>query len=217
MATVIKATTPQALEGGSFNFEDIADRAKEYLESVRKQAAEILNQAEREAAAIRHQAEEQGLAAALKTAEQTCEVKLGQQLSTLLPAVREATDRIQEAKAEWLLHWEKMAVHVAAAIAQRVIRRELARSPEITISLVKEALELAAGNGDFQLRMHPSDAKALGDQVQLLIAELSSLGKARVVADPQITPGGCRIETKFGVIDQQFETQLARIEAELTY
>ncbi len=217
MATVIKATGTQALEAGPFNFEDLADRAAEYLETVRKQAAEILALAERDATTIRHRAEGEAHAAALKAAERACDEKLGQQLSTLLPAVREAVDRIHEAKAEWLLHWEKMAVHVAAAIAQRVIRRELERSPEITVSLVKEALELAAGSGDFQLRMHPSDVKAMGNQVQLLIAELSSLGKARIVADPQITQGGCRIETKFGTIDQQFETQLARIEAELTY
>jgi flagellar assembly protein FliH len=65
--------------------------------------------------------------------------------------------------------------------------------------------------------MHPADVTAMGDQVQLLIAGLSSLGKAKVVSDAQITLGGCRIETKFGAIDQQFETQLARIEAELTY
>ena len=217
MATVIKATGTHALEGGPFNFEDLADRGKEYLETVRKQATEILAKAEKDATAIRRQAEEHGRAAALAAAERTCDEKMGQHLATLLPAVREAVDRIHEAKAEWLLHWEKMAVHVAAAIAERVIRRELERSPEISLTLVKEALELAAGNGDFQLRMHPADVTAMGDQVQLLIAGLSSLGKAKVVADPQITRGGCRIETKFGAIDQQFETQLARIEAELTY
>jgi flagellar biosynthesis/type III secretory pathway protein FliH len=37
-----------------------------------------------------------------------------------------------------------------------------------------------------------------------------------VVADPQVSLGGCRVETRFGVIDQQFEAQLARIEQELT-
>ena len=33
---------------------------------------------------------------------------------------------------------------------------------------------------------------------------------------PSITPGGCRVETRYGAIDQQFEAQLARIEEELT-
>ena len=43
---------------------------------------------------------------------------------------------------------------------------------------------------------------------------MAGLGDAELVADPAITPGGCRVETRFGVIDQQFETQLARIEEE---
>ena len=36
------------------------------------------------------------------------------------------------------------------------------------------------------------------------------------MADPEIARGGCRVETRFGTIDQQFEAQLARIEEELT-
>ena len=37
-----------------------------------------------------------------------------------------------------------------------------------------------------------------------------------IVADPEITTGGCRVETQFGMIDQQFEAKLERIEEELT-
>jgi flagellar assembly protein FliH len=42
------------------------------------------------------------------------------------------------------------------------------------------------------------------------------LAPAEMIADPEISPGGCRIETLHGAIDQQFESQLARIEEELT-
>jgi flagellar assembly protein FliH len=42
------------------------------------------------------------------------------------------------------------------------------------------------------------------------------LAGAELSGDPQISPGGCRVETQFGTIDQQFESQLKRIEEELT-
>jgi flagellar biosynthesis/type III secretory pathway protein FliH len=42
------------------------------------------------------------------------------------------------------------------------------------------------------------------------------LAELKFAGDPSITRGGCRLETRHGVIDQQLETQLARIEAELT-
>ena len=109
-----------------------------------------------------------------------------------------------------------MAIRLAVSIASRVIRREVERSPEITLTLVREALELAAGSADIQLRLHPGDLSALGPHVTQLAAELARLGKPEIVADASIEPGGCRIDTRHGAIDQQFAAQLARIEQELT-
>jgi flagellar biosynthesis/type III secretory pathway protein FliH len=51
--------------------------------------------------------------------------------------------------------------------------------------------------------------------MQAVVRELAPLAQTELVADPQISAGGCRVETRFGVIDQQFESQLARIEEEL--
>jgi flagellar assembly protein FliH len=82
--------------------------------------------------------------------------------------------------------------------------------------LVREALELASGSSQVRVYMNPADHAALRTQVQTLVKELSPLAPAELLADPQITSGGCRVDTQFGSIDQQLEVQLARIEAELT-
>ena len=105
---------------------------------------------------------------------------------------------------------------MATAIAQRLIRRELTGHPEITLSLLREALELAAGNSQLRIHVHPEDHRTLGKQVEMLVEELSGLADAELVADEEISRGGCRVETRFGTIDQQFEAQLKRIEEELT-
>ena len=52
--------------------------------------------------------------------------------------------------------------------------------------------------------------------MRALIDAMSGLGGAEVTADAAIGRGGCRVETRFGTIDQQFESQLKRIEEELT-
>jgi flagellar assembly protein FliH len=216
MSTIIKATgVSRAADTGAFNLEDLGDRATAYLDEARRKAAELVAQAQQEADGIRRAAEESGRAAAVEAAERALDEKLTLQLTTLAPAMREAIDAIHGAKAQWLLHWERTAVHVASAIAGRVIRRELVRAPEITLALVREALDLAAGNARIQLRMHPDDVAALGEQVERLARELARLGQCEIVADPSIEKGGCRLETRFGAIDQQFTAQLARIEEEL--
>ncbi len=217
MATVIKAASPDcAASARAFAFDDLGDSSAEYLDRVRRQAAEILAGAEQEAIAIRRQAEDQCRAAALEAADEVLEEKVGQRIVSLAAALNQAIERIETARAEWLSHWERTAVRVATSIASRVIRREVERTPEITLALVREALELAAGSADVQLRLHPRDLSALGPHVAQLAAELARLGKPEIVADASIEPGGCRIDTRHGSIDQQFAAQLARIEQELS-
>ena len=140
---------------------------------------------------------------------QAVEQMVQKQLATVLPALRQAVADIQHAKQAWLTHWEASGVHLAAAIAKRMIRSELTRQPEITLNLVREALELAAGSAEVRIHFNPDDHQALGTQVQVLMQEMSGLGSAEVIADAGVTRGGCRVETRFGTIDQQFEAQLA--------
>jgi flagellar assembly protein FliH len=217
MPTVLRATDQSpGLTSTAFNFEDMTAQAKRYLDGVRAEAAKILASAAREAEVIRSRAEQEGRQAAQQMAIKAAEQTVEKQLTTALPAVRKAVEEIVYAKQAWLSHWEAAAVHVATAIARRVIRGELTRQPEIPLVLVREALGLAAGSSQVRIHLNPADHEALKSKVLTLTREISGLGEAELVADPAITPGGCRVETRFGTIDEQIETQLARIEEELT-
>lgn len=217
MPSVIKATDRNAaIHPVAFNFTDIADEANQRLDKYRIEAAAILDAARREAEKIRKQAATEGLKAAEETVRRELAADNAKQMATLLPAFQKAIDDIRHAKHAWLTHWEKSAVRVAGAIAERLIRRELSQTPRITLTLVREALELAVGNNEVRLYLNPDDHKALGPQLETLIKGLSSLAAPKVIADPGISRGGCRVETQFGVIDQQFESQLERIQEELT-
>jgi len=217
MSTIIKAADlNHDVQGVPFNFDDMTVTAQRYLDGVRAEAARIVTKAKADADEIRKQARIEGRRAGEEEMERIVERQLAGQLATLLPALRQVIQEIQHAKQAFMVHWEKSGVHVAAAIAERLIRRELARTPEITLTLVREALELAVGSSHLRIHMNPADHEALGPQVKALIAEICPLGSAELVADSEISPGGCRIETRFGAIDQQFAAQLARIEEELT-
>ena len=101
------------------------------------------------------------------------------------------------------------------SIAERVIRRQLDRQPEIALDLIADGLSLAAGSADITLHVSPTDYENMGSQIQRLAATLARLAPSQVVADPEISAGGCRVDTKFGSIDQQIESQLHRIEQDL--
>ncbi len=216
MSTIIRASDRnEEVHQSVFNFEDMSEQAGRYLDGVRAEAAKILVAARKEAEALKRKAESEGRAAGMKKVAEMVQQQLGQQLATLLPAVREAVNEIRFSKQAWLSHWEKSVIHLATAIAGRVIRQEIAREPEVPMILLREGLELAAGAGHLRIHLHPDDLKTLGPQSQALVRELAPLATAEFVADAAISPGGCRIDTQHGIIDQQWEAQLARIEEEL--
>ncbi len=217
VASVIKSNDSRSgIQGVAFNFDDMAVKAGQYLDKVKAEAVQIVVKAKQEAAVARQQAEAEGRRSAQKAVEQIVQKQLAQQLATLMPALQQAIEDIQHAKQAWLTHWEKSGVHLATAIASRIIRRELTTQPDIPLNLIREALELAVGSTQVCLHLNPADHSTLGSQAQLLVKEVSGLGPTEIVADPSVSPGGCRVETRFGSIDQQFDVQLARIEEELT-
>lgn len=216
MSTVIKSGAASLPQQVAFNLEDISQQAGKYLDQVRVQAAQIVVEAQKQADAVRRKAEEEGKQAAMRAVEKVLEEKVAKKMETLLPALQQVVRDFTDAKQTWMAHWEKVAVRLACSIAGKLVRQELKRQPEITTALVREALEMASGASQLRICLNPADVETLGGQIERLRSEFRRVGTAEIVGDARVTPGGCRLETQHGVIDQQFEAQLARIEVELT-
>lgn len=204
----------------AFQFEDVSEQARRRLDEANAEAAQILAAAQNEADAIRRRAEEEGIAAARQAVEATVRERVERgvaaEIEAMAPVWAEIAEGLRAAKADWLANWQKAAVRVAGGIAQKIVRRQLDRQPEITVDLIREALELAAGSQRLRILLNPADHARWAKRAEALLQQFSGAAKATIAADRQITPGGCRIETEHGVIDQQVEWQLARITEELS-
>lgn len=221
MATIIKhpaqvQPSGTMLGGAAYHLKDMASQADDYLTKVRQEAALIIQQARQEAEAIRLQAEQTGRQVAQEAIENILDEKVAQQMQALVPALDSAVTQIKDSKQQWLQHWETSIVKLSTSIAAHIIRRELKTEPELPLKWIREALQLAAGSADVSIHLHPNDLETLRGEVDRLVALFCPLATGRIVADPSITAGGCRVETQFGAIDVQLETQLARVEQELT-
>jgi flagellar assembly protein FliH len=91
----------------------------------------------------------------------------------------------------------------------------LTNEPRIALEHISESLRMAMGMTEIKLHISPTDHANLGAEIYRLASTLAQLAPSDIVADPDISPGGCRIETKFGEIDHTIESQLKRIEQEL--
>lgn len=216
MATIIKrATSDQPGVNPplqAFQFDDVGNS---YLKQVRSEAARVIAEAKSQAAQIKAQAIKEGRQAAVQEVQAAFQAQLDQQLSGVLAALGEAARQISEARQAWQQHWEQHAVELAAAIAQRICRRELSRSPDISAEWLREALALSAGSGAIVVRLSPGDQQTLAPQVEAIASRLGGIGQVRIVPDAHISAGGCRVETEFGALDQQLESQLHRLTEEL--
>lgn len=216
MSPVIRVSNKHSTrQATAYNFGDMAQRAETYIETVRTQARReaqrILSEAREEAARLRQEA----LQEARQEAQAELEQAVAARLATVLPAFREVSDQLDRAKEGWLAHWERTSIHVAGVIATKLIRKRIDDLPEVTANLLREALQLAAGEAHIRIVLSTDDRKAIEPQIPDLVREMGIIGDVDIVEDPALGPGECRVETEYGIIDQSFRAQLDRIEQEL--
>jgi len=225
---LIKARSARSLGGSAtFNFDDLRRQCDEHIESARSQARQLVAEAQAAADEVRRNAHAEGLAAGqregLAGAHELVETRAAEiaarltqaQLQTVLPAFQAAAAALEVERDRWLATWEAAAVKLSATIAEKILRHELSRQPELALPIVREALQLAAGQPHIKLHLHPHDLEQLKECGHEVLGRLSTLGEATLVPDESITRGGCLIETRHGVIDARLETQLSRITSEL--
>lgn len=220
MATILRhreaAPHDTAPRPAAFTLSDMASQGDDYVHRIRQEAATIISEAKAEADRIRKAAEAEGRAAADEHINRLLDERVGGKLETLRPALDGVVNELRVARGEWLEHWRGRAVALAAKMAERLVRRELEKDPAIGEAWLTEALTLAAGASDLTVRLAPIDYEHLRGHAERLAESMGGLGEARFLSDDSITPGGCRVETRHGAIDQQLETQLDRLTEELT-
>jgi len=210
-----------------FNYDDLRKQCDDYIEKIRQQAQQLLIDAHTEAETLRKQAfadgesagKKAGLAAATdlieSRASELANHRTAEQLRTTLPALQSALSALQIERDRWLAWWESAAVRLSVTIAEKILRHEIKHRPERVTAMVSESLQLAAGNPHIKVRMHPADIEQLRETGGEILQRLNALGESTLAADPQISRGGCVIDTRHGVIDARLETQLTRITDEL--
>ena len=136
-------------------------------------------------------------------------------LATTLPAMKSAAEKLVIERDRWLTEWEATAVRLAAAIAERLIKRRLELNPDLAREMIRSALQLAVGTPQIRLRLNPEDASLLGEHAAEVVRALAACGDAQIVPDHGLSRGSCVVQTQHGTIDARLETLLQRIVSEL--
>lgn len=96
---------------------------------------------------------------------------------------------------------------LAMAVARQVIRREIATDPAAVLPVMREAFEQLTGSETGkQLFLNPADVEL----VRAHLSEDAGTAPWRIVEDPRVEPGGCRIATRESEIDATVDTRWRR-------
>ena len=184
---------------------------------ARERARRMVQQARAEAQAIREAAREEGFRAGFEAGQQAGREQALQEVTARLQAL---VQRLEQAAEEALRRRDRAlalaeedVVKLALAVAERLVRREVAAGPEVTAAVVRSVLQEmpAAAAGRVVVRLNPDEHQMLA--VAWTAGRPGELGPVHVewVADPGVEPGGCVIETEMGTIDAGLETRLTQL------
>jgi type III secretion protein L len=124
-----------------------------------------------------------------------------------------AVAEVNAARDKYLTGSEPELIRLAVRIAQKIIGEELRTNPETIVSVARACLEGAGRERSLTVRVPAADLDLVRRRIVLLREAAGPNRSIEVVADAAIGPGGCVVESEYGVIDARLETQLRCMES----
>ncbi|MCA9192741.1 MAG: hypothetical protein KDB03_13290 [Planctomycetales bacterium] len=224
MAAVLKqaeiSSSSTSLSFVEFNVQDVQSRAERVIEEAQAKAEALIAAATAKADSIFQEAYDKGLAEAVtatdKRIQETAQRLSDQRCKTAITACEASVNELANETVAWLNLWRNQTIEIAIQIAEKLVRRELQDRDEILRVWMEEALVAMRDARDIRILVHPDDFAVAGRFLQHLAKIVPQAASAEVIPDPEVKLGGCIVRCTNGQIDQQLETQLQRLVAQLT-
>jgi len=143
------------------------------------------------------------------------EQEVREQWETALIEARSILDSAYRTKEQIILEAEPFLVDLSAAIAEKIIGKQLTVSPEWSIDLIRRSLERRREQGVITLCVAPHQLSFVQAAREELTMAIDSQAELQIVPDVTVKDNGCVIRSAFGSIDARIDTQLSEIKHEL--
>jgi flagellar assembly protein FliH len=223
MASVFKSRAlPQGVNTSQtevFNWEDVAARAKQYIDTVREQAQQMLRDTQVESERLKAAAREEGIRGGENHVERLAMQMAGQiaeqRVVEAAASVKHLCEDLEIATQQWLRQWQHETITLAIAITEKLLARQIESDPAILLEWIEDSVRLLSGQRQITLRIHPDDAQRLSSALTELIDDMKPSVEIQVAEDTSIGKFGVVLETPDTTIDRSMQTQLKRLSEEL--
>ena len=150
----------------------------------------------------------------LADGEKALNEKLIQQRAELHQLAEGVLQSLRQSVPKVIRDTETTMVSLALAVSQKIVA-DLPISTEMVEASVRDALAQVEGAARFTIRLHRADLELL-QKVGSPLLDPSDEGKDfRFLASPDVSRGGCLVETNFGTVDARRETKLDLLKKDL--
>lgn len=107
---------------------------------------------------------------------------------------------------------ENELLNLCLAVAKQIIRREISLDAGHIVAVIREAVAaLPVSSQKVRVYLHPGDA----GMVRGILSDVNDDISWKIVEDPALHRGDCRILTEYSQVDATLETRMAAIAAKL--
>lgn len=160
----------------------------------------LISRAREEADAIRESAVKEGYQAGME------------QASEELQQIRETFAAFMNAKQEVYEQIAPDILEISVDIAQKIIKKEVSEDPQVLVNNIVDVLKsLSKNENKIALRVNPVQVDVVKQQVPEILTIAGLDARVSVLADEEVSEGGCLVTTSNGVVDATVETQLSVI------
>jgi len=132
-----------------------------------------------------------------------------EQLANERSAIAAALAQFTRERGVYYARVETEVVHLALAIARKILHREAQVDPLLLAGIVRVALEKIEGVSGVRLHVHPQVAT---DWQRYLASRMEPGDLPEIVEDPALEPERCVLQTSTGTAQLGIELQLKEIE-----
>lgn len=141
------------------------------------------------------------------------------EIESVMDALRQAVDQAAQSADEVLDDLARSALLAGMAIAEAVVGKVLVEDPEAMFDPIRRAIHELDGDDELVLHLHPADHNAIrravggggdtaGDGTAVASGLPVPLNSVRIVDDPSIPRGSCRVESATRIVIDGIEQRL---------
>ena len=177
--------------------------AEDIATALAAQRSALLAEAREQVAAARQQGYQDGYRdglVALDSFKESFATQTSSQVARVVQALDDDLGQLEQQMAA-------SVARVATELARQVVRSELALRPGLVAQVAREAVNTVLMSArHITVLVHPDDHALVAQGCEEALAARG----ARLLAQPAVARGGCRVESDAGVIDAQVATRWAQ-------